>query len=142
LATESSTFIAFDFGMKKMGVAVGQSITMTATTLDALQMVKGVPNWNAISKLIEQWRPSGFVVGIPLNMDATPQPITSKARQFAAMLQEKFGLQVYEVDERLTTVAARQQLFELGGYRALQEISIDSFAAKIILEAWMRTILH
>jgi putative holliday junction resolvase len=142
LATEPLTFIAFDFGMRKMGVAVGQNITMTATTLDALQMVKGVPNWNAISKLIEQWRPAGFVVGIPLNMDATSQPITSKARQFAAKLQEKFGLPVYEVDERLTTVAARQQLFELGGYRALQEISIDSFAAKIILEAWMRTILH
>lgn len=135
---KSLTFIGFDFGTKKIGVAVGQTITMTANPVECLKAVNGVPKWDKISKLIEQWKPSGMVVGIPLNMDATSQTMTHKARGFAKELENKFNLPVHEVDERLTTIEARQQLYDLGGAKALKETSVDSFAAKLILEAWMR----
>lgn len=135
---QAGTFIAFDFGTKKIGVAVGQTITATATPQNSLAAKKGIPDWQEIEKLVMQWQPVGFVVGIPINMDSTPQPITEKARHFASLLCNKFGLPVHEVDERLTTVEAKQRLYDLGGYKALQEISVDSFAAKLILEAWMR----
>jgi putative holliday junction resolvase len=137
LATGNVTFIAFDFGTKKMGVAVGQNVTLTASPLESLPMTKGSPNWQSITQLIAKWHPVAFILGIPLNMDATEQAITHKARNFASLLQAKFGLPVYEVDERLSTVAARQQLYELGGYSALRKVSIDSFAAKLLLESWM-----
>lgn len=134
----NQTFIAFDFGTKKIGVAVGQTITSTASPLAALSTTKGALQWEPIASLIEQWNPAGFVVGIPINMDASYQAITRKAKAFALALKAKFHLPVYEMDERLTTIAAKQQLFELGGFKALKDISVDSFAAKLILEAWLR----
>lgn len=135
---ENATFIGFDFGTKKIGVAVGQTITLTANPLQPLPAIKGVPKWEQIASLVTKWNPKGFIVGIPLNMDATSQPLTAAARKFAMSLYQRFTLPVYEVDERLTTVEAKQQLFEWGGYKALKDISIDCFAAKLILEAWLR----
>lgn len=114
---------------------MGQTITMTANPLDPLAVSEQL--WNKIEKLINEWRPDALVVGIPLNMDGTPQTITHKAREFANILREKFNLMVHQVDERLTTVSAKEKLYELGGYKALKKISIDSFAAKLILESWM-----
>jgi putative Holliday junction resolvase len=137
--TKDQTYIAFDFGTKKIGVAVGQEITMTATPTIVIRNQAGTPDWKQIFNLIEQWRPSALVVGVPLNMDGTTSPITQKARLFGSELQQKTDLPVYEVDERLTTVEARQMLFDLGGYKALKTVSIDSFAAKLILETWMRS---
>lgn len=136
---KSLTFIAFDFGTKKIGVAVGQTITMTANPVQHLPAKQGLPNWDQIGFLIQEWHPAGLIVGIPLNMDASESMMTHKARSFAKHLKEKFHLPVYEVDERLTTIEARQQLYDLGGVKALRETSVDSFAAKLILEAWMRT---
>ncbi len=136
------TFISFDFGTKRIGVAVGQMITMTATPLDFLQAKQGIPCWTQISRLIDKWKPYAFIVGIPVNMDGSFSPITSDAKDFAQKLRIKFNLPVHEVDERLTTVEARQILFELGGYKALKSMSIDSFAAKLILETWMRSHLR
>jgi putative Holliday junction resolvase len=138
---QNLTFISFDFGTKRIGVAVGQTVTMTATPIDSLQAQQGVPHWSQISLLIDRWRPCAFVVGIPFNMDGSFSPITLCARSFAEKLRLQFSLPVYEIDERLTTVEARQTLFELGGYKALKRISVDSFAAKLILETWMRTSL-
>lgn len=112
-------------------------ITASANPLDALAVNPSI--WQAISHLISKWQPGAFVVGIPLNMDGTIQPITHKARDFAKDLAEKFALPVHQVDERLTTVEAKHLLFELGGYKALKSISVDSFAAKLILESWMRS---
>jgi putative Holliday junction resolvase len=130
------TLLAFDYGTKKIGVAVGQMITQTATPLERLANSPAI--WNAISNLISKWHPNAFVVGIPLNMDGSTQPITAKAKAFAKELATKFSLQVYQIDERLTTIEAKQMLYDLGGYKALQNTSVDSFAAKLILESWMR----
>jgi putative Holliday junction resolvase len=128
--------IGFDFGMKRIGVAVGQTITKTARPLDTIQAKDGVPNIKAIEKLIQKWLPDALVVGIPLNMDGTDQPITQKAKQFANWLHEYFRLPVYEMDERLTTKDARERLFEEGGFKALQGGQVDRVAAQLILQNW------
>jgi putative Holliday junction resolvase len=132
------TFLGFDFGTKNIGVAVGQTITLTASPLNPLAAKMGIPNWDQIAVLISKWQPAAVVVGIPLNMDSTSQLMTKMAKQFAHDLNRIFSLTVYEVDERLTTVEAKQLLYELGGYKGLKEVSIDCFAAKLILESWMR----
>jgi putative Holliday junction resolvase len=134
-STKNQTLLGFDFGLKRIGVAVGQTITGTATPLTTLQAKNGVPNWNQIEQLIQHWKPNGLVVGIPLNMLGKDQSLIKEAKNFAKLL-ERFELPVYEIDERLTTKEARQQVFDVGGYKALQETEIDSIAAKLILESW------
>lgn len=128
--------IAFDFGMKRIGVAIGQTLTQTARPLDTILAKEGVPNCNAITKLIQKWLPDALVVGIPLNMDGSDQPMSDYAREFAEWLREQFQLPVYESDERLTTKDARERLFNAGGYQALQDGQVDRVAAQLILQNW------
>lgn len=128
--------IGFDFGMKRIGVAIGQTVTQTARPLDTIQAKEGVPNWHALTKLIAKWLPDALVVGIPLNMDGTDQAISHHARKFAKELHERFHLPVHEMDERLTTKDARERLFAEGGYKALQDGQVDRVAAQLILQNW------
>lgn len=130
-------FIGFDFGMTNIGIAVGQTITMTATPLKILHAKKGVPNWNEIELLIKNWQPDGLVVGLPIDLNGKENLTTKAARKFIQLLEKKFNLPVYAADERLTTKAAREKIYELSGYKGLQRESIDSIAAKLILEGWM-----
>jgi putative holliday junction resolvase len=134
--------IGFDFGMKRIGVAVGQTVTQTARPLDTIQAKEGVPNWNAITKLIGKWLPDALVVGIPLNMDGTDQTISHHARDFANSLRERYQLPVHEMDERLTTKDARERLFTTGGYKALQDGQVDRVAAQLILQNWFEEYLN
>ena len=131
--------IAFDFGMKRIGVAIGQTITKTARPLDTLQAKEGLPDAIALKKIIQKWRPDALVVGIPLNMDGTDQPITQRAKQFASWLKEHYQLPVHEIDERLTTKDARERLFTEGGYKALQDGQVDRVAAQLILQNWFES---
>lgn len=128
--------MSFDFGMKRIGVAIGQTITQTARPLDTIQAKDGIPNWNAVMNVIKKWLPGMLVVGIPLNMDGSDQPITHHAREFAEMLRDQFHLPVEEIDERLTTKDARERLFTQGGYKALQDGQVDRVAAQLILQNW------
>lgn len=128
--------IAFDFGMKRIGVAIGQTLTKSARPLDTIHAKKGDPDWKIVEKLIKKWLPNALVVGIPLNMDGTNQSITYNAKRFADLLREHFKLPVYEVDERLTTKDARERLFSEGGYKALQGGQVDRVAAQLILQNW------
>ncbi len=115
----SGTLLAFDFGTKSIGVAVGQRITGTARPLPAIKAQDGTPDWNIIERLLKEWQPDEIIVGLPLNMDGTEQPLTARARNFANRIHGRFGVDVKLHDERLRTVEARSGLFELGGYRAL-----------------------
>lgn len=129
--------LGFDFGTKKIGVAVGQTVTKTANPLGLLRANQGEPNWTSVKKLIDEWQPIALVVGIPLNMDGTRQRVTNQAEQFAEALKTQTGLPVYGIDERLTTVEARDRIFQEQGYKGLQKTAVDAIAAKIILEAWL-----
>jgi putative holliday junction resolvase len=128
--------IAFDFGMKRIGVAVGQTLTKSARPLETLSAKNGVPDWKIIEKIVKKWSPEAFIVGIPLNMDGTLQPISYDAKRFAELLRVRFMLPVHEVDERLTTKDARERLFNEGGYKALQGGQVDQVAAQLILQNW------
>lgn len=130
--------LGFDFGLKRIGVALGQSITGSARPLTTLNANQGQPNWSIIQALIAEWQPDLLVVGLPLNMDGSEQPITERARQFAAVLQKQLDLPVKMVDERLTTKAARERVFEQKGYKGLQQAEIDCVAAVLIVEDYFR----
>jgi len=122
-----TTLLGLDFGMRKMGAAVGQMITRTANPVATLKAQDGVPNWNDIQKLINVWEIDAIVVGIPLNMDGSKQPLTFAAQRFANKLEARFRLPVYRADERLTTIEAKRH----------QKTDVDSYAAKLILEQWL-----
>ncbi|MCP1439737.1 putative Holliday junction resolvase [Erwinia persicina] len=130
------TLLAFDFGTKSIGVAIGQQLTGTARPLPALKAQDGTPDWSKIEALLKEWQPDHVVVGLPLNMDGTEQPLTARARKFANRLHGRFGVKVELHDERLSTVEARADLFSRGGFRALNKGSVDSLSAVIILESW------
>ncbi|WP_339879572.1 MULTISPECIES: Holliday junction resolvase RuvX [Pseudidiomarina] len=132
-----SQVIGFDFGTHSIGVAVGQTVTGTASPLTALKAKDGQPNWDAVAKLLADWQPELLVVGLPLNMDGTEQPLTDLARKFANRLHGRFGIKVALQDERLTTVAAKEDLFGRGGYKQLQKGKVDSAAAQLILEDFL-----
>lgn len=134
-----SSFIVlgFDFGMKRIGVAVGQMLTQTARPLETIKASNGIPDWDRLQKLVKLWQPNAFVVGIPLNMDGTEQPLTTNAKQFAKSLEDRFKLPVYGIDERLSTKDARERIFKEGGFKALQKSQVDSVAAQLILQNWL-----
>ncbi|MBD2811382.1 Holliday junction resolvase RuvX [Xenorhabdus sp. Vera] len=133
---KNRTIIAFDFGTSSIGAAIGQEVTGTARALSAFKANEGSPNWQLIEKLLKEWLPDLVIVGLPLNMDGTEQPVTAQARKFANRLHGRFGVQVELHDERLTTVEARSHLFDHGGYKALNKGKVDAASAVIILESW------
>jgi putative Holliday junction resolvase len=134
---ENQTALAFDFGMKSIGVALGQKITSTASPLAALKAQDGIPNWDVVAKTIGEWQPQVLIVGLPLNMDGTPQDITNNAKKFGRRLAHKYNLPVHFQDERLSTVEAKARLFELGGYKKLSKDKVDSVSACLIYESWL-----
>ncbi len=126
--------LGFDYGTRKIGVAVGQVVTGTATPIATLHPVKNQPDWEAIARLIDQWRPDALVVGLPFEMDDTPAEIHDQARRFARRLEGRFHLPVHLADERLTS---REAWSRLGG-RAMKDLGrVDAMAAKLILETWL-----
>ncbi|MDO5054593.1 MAG: Holliday junction resolvase RuvX [Pasteurella oralis] len=130
------TALAFDFGTKSIGCAVGQSITGTARALAAFKAQDGIPNWQQIEKCLTEWKPDIIVVGLPLNMDGSEQELSVRARKFANRLHGRFGIRVELQDERLTTAQARAEIFTRGGYRALDKSKVDCISACLILESW------
>lgn len=131
------TLLGFDFGTKSIGIAVGQTVTGTASVLTAIKAKEGIPDWTVIEKLLKEWQPQQLVVGLPLNMDGSEQPLTARARKFGNRLHGRFGLPVKFQDERLTSTAAREQLFDRGGFRSLDKGKVDSTAALLIVEDYL-----
>lgn len=128
-----SALLGFDFGPRKIGIAVGQTVTCSASPLTTIRSRRNGPNWIRIGQLVQEWQPIGAVVGLPFNMDDTESRVAPEARRFARQLRDRFGLQVHLVDERLTSLEARRQL----GRGATSLEAIDAMAAKLILETWL-----
>lgn len=132
------TLLGFDFGTKRIGLAVGQVLTGTATPIAPLKVNNQQINWNELDQTVKKWHIKAMVVGIPLKSDGSQQKITILTQQFAQELRNRYNCPLFGMDERLTSVTARQELFDQGGYRLLKKHSIDSIAAQIILEAWLQ----
>jgi putative Holliday junction resolvase len=131
-----STFLAFDFGTKRIGIAVGQDTTDTATPLNPIKATDGIPNWDQVAQIVDEWKPDGFVVGLPLNMDGSMSEMAFKARKFANRLQAKYRKQSHTMDERLTSYEAKGIVIAEGGNRNFKDNSVDGIAAQLILESW------
>jgi putative Holliday junction resolvase len=121
------TFLAFDFGTVRVGVATGNSLTRSATPLTTLRET-GDARFVAIAKLIAEWQPDALVVGVPLHPDGAPHDNTRRAKTFARQLQGRFKLPVHEVDERYTSVEAE----------AAGAADLDAASAALILEQHLR----
>lgn len=133
--------LGFDFGKRRIGVAVGQARTGTASALDTIQNGER-PDWAAITRLVEEWRPALFVVGLPLSEDGEDTPMAQQARSFGGQLSKRFDVEVDYFDERLTSKDAAGRFAELraaGGARRKHAARIDAAAAKIILENWLQS---
>ena len=126
--------LGFDYGTRKIGVAVGQTVTGTATPLVTLPTRDESPDWATIGRLVADWQPEAFVVGLPLEMDDTEAPVAVRARRFARQLAGRYRLPVHLADERLTTREARRQLGRDGVRDAA---AVDAVAARLILETWL-----
>ncbi|MBK8971744.1 MAG: Holliday junction resolvase RuvX [Hahellaceae bacterium] len=126
--------MAFDFGTCRIGVAVGQQLTGTASPLKILPAKDGVPDWGVIGQLIQEWKPDRVLVGHPLNMDGTENEMCVRARKFANRLHGRFGVQVELVDERLSSFVHREQRRVSAG----RSDPIDALAAATICEDWLR----
>ena len=132
----TGTLLAFDFGMKRIGVAVGNSIAHTTQPLVTLHGEQNEPRFAAIAALIKEWQPAALVVGLPCNDDGTPHEMTRLCRRFANRLKGRFNLPTILVDERYTSASASAQLTEMGVRGIRQKPLIDQVAAQHILQAY------
>ena len=122
------SLLCFDFGIKRIGVAVGQPVTQTANPLQTVRNKNNRPDWQTIEQLVEEWQPDALVVGQPLNMKDEVQEMTIAAEKFMRQLHGRFRLPVYSIDERLSSFEAAQ--------RTGRTTDLDPVAAQAILETW------
>ena len=132
-----TTYFGLDFGLRKMGVAVGQTITATANPLTIISALDGIPHWSSLDKLVETWRPTGFVVGQPFHMDDTEAQLSEHSKKFAASIRERYQKPVYLVDERLTTKIAKQIQRETVTKKSNKHAPVDDISAQLILQTWL-----
>ena len=144
---KARTILGFDYGTKRIGIAIAQEVTSTVSPLVTVNAVKQKPDWTAIEKLITEWQPDLLVVGLPLHMDGSEQETTQLAKKFANQLNGRFNLPVELVDERLTSEEAEMYLEDTrqkgkkkkSGSSALfqDKAQIDMIAAQLILQSWL-----
>jgi putative Holliday junction resolvase len=125
--TRPLSFLAFDYGTRRVGVASGNTVTRSAQPLRTVAEA-GTARFDAIARLIDEWKPDALVVGVPFHPDGAPHDNTARARRFARQLQGRFRLPVHEVDERYTTTEAQ----------AMGAADVDAASAAIILEQFLR----
>lgn len=135
--TKSRTILGFDYGMKNIGIAVGQEITATANPLTVIKARDGIPNWDEVKKLLDEWQPDLLVVGLPLNMDGSEQEMTAAAKRFGNRLNGRFNIPVEWVDERLSTFEALDQMGIRSKMDARQRSEVDRISAQLILQSWL-----
>lgn len=130
------TLLGFDFGEKRIGIAVGQTLTGSVRPLTTLNAVKQQPDWAGIEALLREWQPDLLIVGLPLHMDGTEQPLTQRAKRFGNQLKGRYNLPVEWMDERLSSYEAESMLQSRDKTRS-EKKDIDKMAAGLILRGWL-----
>nr|WP_163501488.1 Holliday junction resolvase RuvX [Halomonas socia] len=128
--------LAFDFGTRRIGVAVGNELLASARQLEPLHARDGIPDWTVITRLVDEWRPDLFVVGLPLTRDGEEQEMSVRARKFGKRLFGRYGIACEMVDERGSTREAKAIAREAGHRGNYRDDSVDGIAAVLILEGW------
>ncbi len=129
--------MAFDYGLRQIGAAVGNCELGTSRPLAVLRARDGVPDWAQLEALVREWQPDLLLVGDPLNMDGSPSELGARAHKFGRRLHGRLGLPVEMVDERLSSFEAKQQAREAGHRGDYKAAPIDSHAAELILQTWL-----
>jgi len=128
------TLLGFDYGRRRIGVAVGQRLTQSATPLTTIRARDGKPDWPSVTRLIEEWKPGALVVGIPYHMDGAEQDMTHAAKKFCRQLEGRYRLPVHQAEERLSSWVVENQL----SAREQAGTDIDALSAQIILQDWLQ----
>lgn len=140
-ATRPQIILAFDFGLRRLGLATGDTLTRAARALRTLPCIAGVPVWEELLREVRDVGAQQLVVGCPYNVDDSASVVTTMARKFAAELQRRSGLPVHLVDERYSSIEAQQQLrgMRAAGQRhhKVHKSDIDAMAAAVVLERWL-----
>ena len=132
-----SQVIGFDFGLRHIGVATGNTKTAVASELTVLMAKNGQPDWDEIKRLFSEWQPELVLVGLPLNMDDSESELSGRARKFAKQIQGRFGLKIEMVDERLSSFEAKLRARDQGHGGDYKAAPIDALAARILIEQWL-----
>ncbi|MDX1914694.1 MAG: Holliday junction resolvase RuvX [Methylophilus sp.] len=132
----AGTVLAFDFGEKRIGVAVGETMLKLAHPLTTVVAEDNASKFEQIAALIQSWRPQLLVVGLPMHLDGNPHALTHLAKKFAQRLEGRFNLPVQMIDERLSSVEASQQLKAVGISGFAQKAMLDQVAAQTILQSY------
>jgi putative Holliday junction resolvase len=133
--------LAFDFGLRRIGVAVGQATTRTASSLETVRNGQS-PDWTVIDRLVREWQPQLLLIGVPLGPEGDETDMSRAARRFGATLQNRYALTVDFADERFSSRAAEGRFAELrssGGLRRKHADQLDAISAQIILENWLQS---
>ena len=128
--------LGFDFGTRRIGVAVGNELLASARELDPLPARDGIPDWEQVARLVAEWQPDLFVVGLPLTAEGEEQLMSTRARKFGKRLFGRFGIPCVMVDERGSTGEAKVIARELGHRGNYREASVDGISAVLIVERW------
>jgi putative Holliday junction resolvase len=134
---DEGTVLAFDFGTRKIGVAVGNTLVRIAHPLLTIAGESNAVRFAAIGALVAQWKPESLVVGRPVHADGAEHEMTARAERFARALEGRFGLPVARVDERFTTCNADTNLRAAGVRGAARKAARDAVAAQLILQSWL-----
>ncbi len=141
-APAARTVLSFDYGLRRIGVAVGNTLTGTAEALATVAARDGVPDWGALDQLVADWRPAAIVAGVPYNMAGKDAGLATAALRFADLLGGRYGIEVHRVDERLTSREAEDDLRERrrsgAKARRVRRGDVDREAARLLLLQWLR----
>ena len=139
MVKESGVVMAFDYGLRNIGIAIGQNITKSASTFYAIKAKEGVPDWIKLDSIVAEWEPGLFIVGDPFNMDGTKSRFQKEISKFSTELEKRYAIRLQMMDERLTTKEAKERILDKpDGIK--NSANKHSISAQIILEDWFRSI--
>ncbi len=139
MVKEFGVVMAFDYGLRNIGIAIGQNITKSASTFYAIKAKEGLPDWVQLDSIIQEWEPSLFIVGDPFNMDGTKSEFQKKIVKFSEELKKRYEIELHMMDERHTTKEAIERIHNKpDGIK--DSANKHSISAQIILEDWFRSI--
>jgi len=137
------SYIGIDYGLRNIGIAIGQSITATASALTTLTLHKGKKfTWDEFDKIMKQWQPQAIIIGLPLTEEGNEQLISKQSRNFAKKLKQRYSIEVHEVDERYSSMQAQEDFAHArhqGHAKRKHSHNLDAHAAKNILQRWLDT---